>query len=848
MVVMMDRTGLFVPAHHDLPLVRLEPTDPVWLHGKLAGTPTASDLEPAPETCELLERHMAYLHVATVPAESRTAEPPWASADPADVLVHMVTPIAFAASAAGFDLVDHDGAVRVRLDARQMCAMPSFVEPRVVSQVRFDHHLATGALALDNDEFDRLLGILRAQEIVDAIDQSQIEGAEGRAERELRTGVSEVMRRSVDVAAHLETLAAEERARTERTGRARTRVVPVNSEGHPILSLGLAMAYAEAYDGGRLSERYEFVPDWADLTVPALAADAPPAVYLFSNYIWSHAWNVSRSEEVKAKNPPSITVHGGPNTPKYEEDINAFFGMNPHVDVAVHGEGEAALAEILDALDGCFDDGAQPDLSVLRDVPGITFRLGDELVQTEKRDRITDLDTVPSPFLTGLFDNIGESEIYLMTIETNRGCPYGCSFCDWGSATMSRIRKFDIDRVFAELEWCAQHKVKMIFCADANFGIFARDVDIARKIVELKKEYGYPRTFESSYAKNTVKHLREIIEILSAGGVLSTGTLSLQSLDQDTLYAIRRSNISVKKYEDLAVEFGNNDLPLVMELMMGLPGSTVTSFLADLQQIIDREVRARVNPTEVLMNSPMNDPEYRAENAIELLRPINHDWRESFTTRKKSLVVSTSTFTRDDYRLMERYRLVFLLCENFGVLRQVSRFVRQAAGLSETEFYVRFADDVYATDRWPGLRIAFDVVSEYMVPPVSWRLFIDELGDYLRDELGIPDDSALATVLTVQQALLPARGRDLPVSVELAHDFGAWHHQVLECKRAGGSASWPTEVPPLSTFGPARFEVDDPQMVASYGMGMSLFYDGESDWELASPVARPIRFRHTIHV
>src|SRR4029079_11389558 len=106
--------------------------------------------------------------------------------------------------------------------------------------------------------------------------------------------------------------------------------------------------------------------------------------------------------------------------------------------------------------------------------------------------------------------------------------------------------------------------------ADANFGIFARDVEIARKIVELKKQYGYPKTWESSYAKNTVKHLREIIEILSEGGVLSTGTLSLQSLDQDTLDTIRRSNISVEKYEDLAVEFGHHDLPLVMELMMGL--------------------------------------------------------------------------------------------------------------------------------------------------------------------------------------------------------------------------------------------------------------------------------------
>ena len=297
------------------------------------------------------------------------------------------------------------------------------------------------------------------------------------------------------------------------------------------------------------------MPDWCDRTVPALTRNERPAVYLFSNYIWSHAWNVVRSAEIKEKNPHSVTIHGGPNTPKYAADIESFLMTNPHVDVAVHGEGEATFAEVLDALQGRIGDGP-PDLSILRDVPGLSFRDGDEIVQTGSRERISDLDTIPSPFASGLFDSVGDVEIGLMTIETNRGCPYGCTFCDWGSATLSRMRKFDLDRVFRDLEWCAKHKVRSVFCADSNFGIFPRDVEIANKVVELKEEYGYPMVFESSYAKNTVKHLREIIESLASGGILSTGTLSLQSVDVATLDAIKRSNIKVEKYDQLAVEFG----------------------------------------------------------------------------------------------------------------------------------------------------------------------------------------------------------------------------------------------------------------------------------------------------
>jgi radical SAM superfamily enzyme YgiQ (UPF0313 family) len=186
------------------------------------------------------------------------------------------------------------------------------------------------------------------------------------------------------------------------------------------------MVHAAALDGGRLTETYEFVPDWCDRTVPALTGDEAPAIYLFSNDIWSHAWNVVRSAEVKARSPHSLTVHGGPNTPKYTGDIESFLRTNPHVDIAVHGEGEATFAELLDALQGRLDDGA--DLSILRDVPGLTFRDGDQIVHTGSRERMSDLDIIPSPYGTGLFDSVGDVEITLMTIETNRRCPYGCTF------------------------------------------------------------------------------------------------------------------------------------------------------------------------------------------------------------------------------------------------------------------------------------------------------------------------------------------------------------------------------------------------------------------------------------
>ncbi|MGN6696027.1 MAG: B12-binding domain-containing radical SAM protein, partial [Aquihabitans sp.] len=268
----------------------------------------------------------------------------------------------------------------------------------------------------------------------------------------------------------------------------------------PPLALGLLFAAAEAHRGGALLEHYDFVPDWHVRPASVRrAVSAGPAVFLFSNYVWSSSGNLAISAKVKELSAHSLVVHGGPNTPKFPGDREQYFADHPSVDVIVHGEGEVTLAEVLDALGGRLDG----DLRALGDVPGITFRPlpGAEPVTTAERDRIADLDQIPSPFLLGIFD-AWKHAATMVTMESNRGCPYGCTFCDWGSATASRIRKFDLDRVYAELDWIAAAEVPIVMIADANFGIFERDVAIVERIADLKARTGFPDRLLTNYAKN----------------------------------------------------------------------------------------------------------------------------------------------------------------------------------------------------------------------------------------------------------------------------------------------------------------------------------------------------------
>lgn len=750
----------------------------------------------------------------------------------ADDQLLLDVPLAFRLTSDGFQQHDHHGRLRASLSGRDLAAAGELRWPRRLAEAYEQHQKEAGDLAIDEGRFAAVVRELIAAELVHIVDPDDPNGPSAvmaQFREAWRTSMRVRARRDREAREH----AAAERARAEATGVGRFAVHPVQTDWtQPQLALGMLSAYASAYDDGRLTQHYDFRSGWVSQTLPITELAEEPGVFLFSNYVWSHTQNLEHSAAVKQRNPASLTIHGGPDTPKYEGDVEAYFAANPHIDVAVRGEGEVTLVELLDALAGCLGDGS-PDLSSLRDVPGLSYRTPDGVVRTPDRERVTDLDVLPSPYLLGLFDDDppgGAPErlpIHTAIIESNRGCPYGCTFCDWGSATLSRIRLFDLERVFAEMEWCCRHQVGIIAIADANFGILDRDVAIAERLAELKAQYGFPTLALMNYAKNGVRHLRRIAEVLADADVLTMGLIAFQTMDPLVLKAIHRTNIKQEKYEELAGVFSDLGLPLHTDVMMGLPGATRASFRVDLQACIDRELHAKVNPTQLLINSPMNEPAYRAEHGID--------------TKPGLLVTSTSSYTRAEWDLMMDLRRVYLLGERYGVLRQVATYARHELGLMEIDCLEGLRATVRADiDRWPTIALMVQSTPECMVAPGSWHPFIAELRNYLTVVLGLADDSALDTVLRVQHALLPAWQRSFPLEVALDHDYAAWHGAVITAKLGDHQADWPDVVPSLRSFGPGTLTVEDHDRVCRHGVGNSVSTAQiKAGWELDSEVARP---------
>ncbi len=575
----------------------------------------------------------------------------------------------------------------------------------------------------------------------------------------------------------------------------------------PMLSLGMLTAAARHWEGGRLNAVFEIRrPETIESFLDDYAARPGPAVLLCSDYVWSLDANLAAAAAGRRISPELVVVHGGPSAPKYEGDAADFLeSFSDVADVLVRGEGEVTLCELLDAL--VIDGALVKDERSLAGVQGITFRGGDgTAVRTDDRPRLADLDELPSPYLTGEFDGIPATAWhYCLSIETNRGCPYGCTFCDWGSATMSRIRKFSMERVVAEFEWAARLGVHTVTVTDANFGIMSRDVEFARRIADVVQRTGAPHSVSWTGAKNTTKHLVGIMDVLSGAGVTVSTSLSLQTTDPSTLEVLDRTNISTDHYVKLAADFRRRGYPLQGDLMLGLPGQTFESYRLDLQFMLDHEVLVRSWPVQLLPNSPMNDPAYRRRHAIQV--------------DDSGLVTSTATFDEVARRQMWRFRTVDTITERMGVLRHVMRYLQWDHGIPATEVMQRLLSmaDV-EPDRFPSISWVIKYFDLFPTVAVGWATFYREVGSFIAEEYAIgPDDSGLTTVLAVQSALMPEPGRTFPDARPLQHDYVAYYRSATRSLYTSGRAGRPSA--PLVDHAPAELVVRaDPMGLCTVGI------------------------------
>lgn len=617
--------------------------------------------------------------------------------------------------------------------------------------------------------------------------------------------------------------------------------IPVYAPWHrnpgPSLSVGCLTAAARTYDDGRLNEHFEIHrPLEAGQVTRLVSNHQGPAVLLCSDYVWSVERNLELSRLALSANPDLLIVHGGPSAPARAEAAKDFLSKHGDaVHVLARGEGEELVCDLLGAL-----APPQPwSLASLTDVAGLTIRFpSGEIQRTLDRPRIADLSRFASPYATGEFDSIPIADFVIgVTVETNRGCPYGCTFCDWGSATMSRVRQFPVERVLDELKWAADHGASHIVIADANFGRTKRDAELIDAISVNKESSGHPYAVSFAPAKNTVRHLVRIMETLRASGIEFETSIGVQSFDPTTLDAVNRSNISTDRMWELSRELRERDLPLPFELIVGLPGQTADTLAADLQLMFDAEVSVRTHNLRVLPNAPIGDPDYQRKFDLK----VDSDGYAS----------SSSTFAPDERDEMTRLIRMAAIIDHFAVLRLVARWLQWDHNIPATSFASRLAK----ADEAGGPLTRFSAAAAELLtgvrPLIDWSEPLDEIKQFVIADLGVPLSSALTAVFAAQHQLLPSPDMRYPAIVPLEHDVISYGRSAGWGLLGNGSFEGPSTR--LDSLGPGELIVRaDPLQLGArvHTTGQGPFPMSDSDtthlttscYELLSPLTSPTAF------
>lgn len=376
-------------------------------------------------------------------------------------------------------------------------------------------------------------------------------------------------------------------------------------------------------------------------------------IVFFSLSLWNAELSKKIAERIKQEHPEAMIIFGGCSVPP-ETRAEPFLRELPYVDMACHGEGEIVFTSILETYR---KNWQAVDWSV---VPSVSFRIGSGIKSTARAPRIKSLADVPSPYLTGLFDKLmadNPNESWIGLWETNRGCPYTCSYCEWGGEVGKKVTWNEIEELEKEIDWFSQNKIEFVRCADANFGIKPkRDMRLVQKLAENHEKYGYPEAVSVENAKNSNKVTFEIQKLLNDSGLSRGVNLAIQSLHEPSLEAIQRKNISNELYAELQRMFEKDGIATFTDMIIGLPEESYDTFVDGVVDLIEGGQNNSISYYNalVLPNSAMGEPEYQKKYGIQTtqIRQIcNHEEIGEETIHEvEDIVIGNHALPTSDWR------------------------------------------------------------------------------------------------------------------------------------------------------------------------------------------------------
>ena len=379
-----------------------------------------------------------------------------------------------------------------------------------------------------------------------------------------------------------------------------------------------------------------------------------PDLFGVSNYIWNHNLSSLFTKIIKDNYPKTITVMGGPNFPTNENEQKEFLIKEPWLDYYIIKEGEYSLLKLIKFL--------MKEEKSIEEVPNLVYLKKNKFYSSPKIERIMDLTLIPSPYLSGRLDNFLDGRL-MPVIQTNRGCPFSCTFCTEGQTYWSKVRRKEEKLITGEIEWISDLLTKSnnknsrsdLLIADSNFGMFNEDIKTCEVIANQQKTRGYPKYINVATGKNRKEKVLEAAKILD-GALKLAG--SVQSLDEDVQKNIKRSNISSTGIMEMALNANEIGANTYSEVILGLPGDSFASHEKTLKTLVDSSFNT-ISMYQLMMlpgtelNTIETRKNYKMKTGFRVL-PRCFGYFEVFdkeysVAEIEEILISNSTLSYSDY-------------------------------------------------------------------------------------------------------------------------------------------------------------------------------------------------------
>jgi len=444
------------------------------------------------------------------------------------------------------------------------------------------------------------------------------------------------------------------------------------------LAVGFIAEYLKEIFGSRITVEVFKAPK--DLNQALLKKI--PDIFMLSNYLWNTNLSCAFAKKVRERNENVLILMGGPNISSDHQKRQLFLRQNPAIDVYILKEGERVAVDLVEKFIETKSRSAVKELKHFSTVSVIDGQLCEN--EADESDRIGlsgrngTLSDIPSPYLSGLFDKFfidGAVPI----IETNRGCPFSCSYCQQGGKYFNKIAHFPPEQIGEEVLYIARKMNKenvqsyAIEIADANFGMYDRDLLISEAIRKAQDNYGFPKVVGCSTGKNRIDSIVKNINFLQPGTI--TLRSALQSTNPRTLRAINRVNIRFETYLKIREEMDNLGLKNNCDLMLGLPLESLESHCQGIYSLIDWVDEFTCLQSIILNGSEMERADYRERYALatrfrvipECLGEYSIFDEETKVLETEEIIIQTNTMSFKDYLQCRKLHFLLMVYHNTGL-------------------------------------------------------------------------------------------------------------------------------------------------------------------------------------